>query len=122
MHESELLILVLLVVLPGLSVVARQIDVPYPILLVVAGLVLGVLPGLPDPELDPDLVLVIFLPPLLYYAAFAANLRPLTMLSVGLVIATAAAVAAVAHALVDMPWAAAFALGGILAPTDPIAA
>src|SRR4051812_24898830 len=129
MHESELLILVLLVVLPTLSVVARQVDVPYPILLVVAGLILGLLPGLPDPELDPDLVLVIFLPPLLYYAAFAAdlramrsNLRPLTMLSVGLVIVTAAAVAAVAHTWLDMPWAAAFALGGILAPTDPIAA
>src|SRR5215208_3366545 len=129
MHESELLILVLLVVLPGLSVVARQIDVPYPILLVVAGLILGALPGLPDPELDPDLVLVIFLPPLLYYAAFAAdlrdmraNLRPLTLLSVGLVIVTAAAVALVAHAWLDMPWAVAFALGGILAPTDPIAA
>ena len=129
MHESEVLILVLLVVLPGLSVVARQIDVPYPILLVVAGLILGALPGLPDPELDPDLVLVIFLPPLLYQAAFFADLRdmranwrPLTLLSVGLVVVTAAAVAAVAHALLDIPWAAAFALGGILAPTDPIAA
>ncbi len=129
MHESELLILVLLVVLPGLSVVSRQINVPYPILLVVAGLILGVLPGLPDPELDPDLVLVLFLPPLLYQAAFfadlrdmRANLRPLTLLSVGLVLVTATAVAAVAHVMLDIPWAAAFALGGILAPTDPIAA
>jgi Na+/H+ antiporter len=129
MHESELLILVLLVVLPTLSVVAQQIDVPFPILLVVAGLILGALPGLPDPELDPDLVLVIFLPPLLYQAAFftdlrsmRSNLRPLTLLSVGLVIVTAAVVAVVAHAMLDMPWAVAFALGGILAPTDPIAA
>jgi monovalent cation/hydrogen antiporter len=129
MHESELLILVLLVVLPGLSVVSRQTNVPYPILLVLAGLILGVLPGLPDPELDPDLVLVLFLPPLLYQAAFfadlrdmRANLRPLTLLSIGLVLVTAAAVAAVAHVLLDIPWAAAFALGGILAPTDPIAA
>jgi CPA1 family monovalent cation:H+ antiporter len=129
MHESELLILVLLVVLPGISVVARQIDVPFPILLVVAGLILGVLPGLPDPELDPDLVLVLFLPPLLYQAAFfadlrdmRANIRPLTLLAVVLVIVTASVVAVVAHELLDMPWAAAFALGGILAPTDPIAA
>jgi CPA1 family monovalent cation:H+ antiporter len=129
MHESEVLILILLVVLPAISVVARQIEVPYPILLVVAGLILGVLPGLPEPELDPDLVLVIFLPPLLYQAAFftdlrdmRANLRPLTLLSVGLVLVTAAVVAVVAHTWLDLPWAAAFALGGILAPTDPIAA
>src|SRR4051812_29300673 len=129
MHESEVLILILLVVLPGLSVLARVIDVPFPILLALGGIVLGVVPGLPDPVLNPDLVLVIFLPPLLYQASFfadlramRANLRPLTLLSVGLVVVTAAVVAAVAHMVLDMPWAAAFALGGILAPTDPIAA
>ena len=129
MHETELLLLVLLVVLPGLSVVARQIDVPYPILLVLGGLVLGLLPGLPEPELDPDLVLVIFLPPLLYVAAFYANLRDLranlrgiSMLAIGLVLLTAVIVACVAHYVLDIPWAAAFALGGVLAPTDPVAA
>ena len=129
MHETELLLLVLLVVLPGLSVVARQIDVPYPILLVLAGLVLGLLPGLPDPQLDPDLVLVIFLPPLLYVAAFfadlrdlRANLRAISLLSIGLVLVTAVTVALAAHHVLDLPWAAAFALGAVLAPTDPIAA
>jgi CPA1 family monovalent cation:H+ antiporter len=117
-----------LVVVPALSVLARQLNVPYVILLVVAGLALGLLPGLPDPKLEPDLVLVIFLPPLLYQAAFFAdlrdlrsNLRPLTLMSVGLVLVTAVIVAWVAHAVLDVPWAAAFALGGILAPTDPIA-
>jgi CPA1 family monovalent cation:H+ antiporter len=129
MHESEQLILVLLVALPALSVIARQIDVPYPILLVLGGLALGLLPGLPDPELEPDLVLVIFLPPLLYVAAFFADLRALradlraiSLLSVGLVLLTAVFVALAARLALDLPWAAAFALGGILAPTDPIAA
>ena len=129
MNDSEVLILVLLVALPGLNVIARQLDVPYPILLVLGGLVLGLLPGLPDPELEPDLVLVIFLPPLLYVAAFfadlnalRADLRAISLLSFGLVLLTAVLVAVVARLTLDIPWAAAFALGGILAPTDPIAA
>jgi CPA1 family monovalent cation:H+ antiporter len=129
MHETEQLLLILLVALPALSVLARVIDVPYPILLVIGGLALGLLPGLPEPQLQPDLVLVIFLPPLLYVAAFfadlrslRANLRPISLLSIGLVLLTAVAVAIAARLLLDVPWAAAFALGGILAPTDPIAA
>src|SRR5687768_6511043 len=85
---------------------------------------------MPDAELEPELVLVIFLPPLLYSAAFfaslrdlRANLRPISLMAIGLVIATACAVAVVAHALIDgLPWAAAFALGAIVAPTDPVAA
>ncbi len=129
MHDAELLILVLLVALPGLSVIARQLDVPYPILLVIGGLLLGLVPGLPEPELEPDLVLVIFLPPLLYVAAFFADLRALrsdlraiSLLSIGLVLLTAVLVAVAARMALDVPWAAAFALGGIRAPTDPIAA
>jgi CPA1 family monovalent cation:H+ antiporter len=129
MHDTEVLLLILLIAVPALSVIAGALDVPYPILLVLAGVVLGLLPGLPNPQLHPDLVLVIFLPPLLYVAAFfadlrdlRANLRPIAFLSIGLVIATAVAVAVVAHSLLDIPWAAAFALGAILAPTDPIAA
>ena len=124
-----MLLLVLLVVLPGLSVISRQINVPYPILLVLGGLVLGLLPGLPNPELEPDLVLVIFLPPLLYVAAFfadlrslRANARPISILSIGLVLITASVVALVARHVLDLSWAAAFVLGGVLAPTDPIAA
>jgi CPA1 family monovalent cation:H+ antiporter len=118
------------VAVAGLGAASRLIGVPYPIVLVVGGLVLGFVPGLPDAELDPDLVLVIFLPPLLYAAAFFANLRDLkadlrsiSLLAVGLVVATAVAVAVAAHAVIDgLPWAAAFALGAIVAPTDPVAA
>jgi Na+/H+ antiporter len=130
MHETELLILGLLVAIPALSVVARVIGVPYPIVLVVGALPLGFIPGVPDVELDPDLVLVIFLPPLLYVAAFFTDLRALradaraiSLTSIGLVLFTTCAVAVVAHALIDgLPWAAAFALGAIVSPTDPLAA
>src|SRR5215204_6440856 len=91
---------------------------------------MGFVPGLPEVALQPELVLVIFLPPLLYSAAFFASLRDLkydlrsiSLMAVGLVIATACAVAVVAHALIDgLPWAAAFTLGAIVAPTDPLAA
>jgi Na+/H+ antiporter len=128
-NKTDLLLLVLLVALPALSVLSRALDVPYQILLVLGGLALGVIPGLPAPQLPPDLVLVIFLPPLLYVAAFYAdlrdlrdNVRPISMLSIGLVLATAAVVAIVAHSALHLPWAAAFTLGAILAPTDPIAA
>src|ERR671914_691101 len=130
MHEVELVLVSLLVAVAGLAAAARAVDVPYPIVLVVGGLALGFVPGLPEAELEPELVLVVFLPPLLYSAAFFANLhdlrrdvRAISMLAVGLVLATMCTVAAVAHALVDgLPWAAAFALGAIVAPTDPIAA
>jgi CPA1 family monovalent cation:H+ antiporter len=113
-----------------LAAASRAIGVPYPIVLVLGGLVMGFVPGIPDVQLEPELVLVIFLPPLLYSAAFFASLRDLrydvrtiSLLAIGLVIATACAVAVVAHALIeDLPWAAAFALGAIVAPTDPLAA
>jgi Na+/H+ antiporter len=129
-HEVELVLVSLLVAVAVLGTVARMANVPYPIVLVVGGLALGFVPGVPEVELAPDLVLVIFLPPLLYSAAFFAdlhdlrrNLRPISLLAIGLVLATMCTVAVVAHALVDgLPWAAAFALGAIVAPTDPVAA
>ena len=104
--------------------------VPYPILLVLGGLVIGLLPGMPDIELPPDLVLVAFLPPLLYAAAFytslrelRANVRPIGVLAVGLVFATMGGVALVAHSIVEgLSWAEAFILGAVVAPTDPLAA
>jgi CPA1 family monovalent cation:H+ antiporter len=128
-HFGEVL-LGLMVAVAALTAVARAVGVPYPIFLVVGGLVLGFVPGAPTLELDPDLVLVLFLPPLLYSAAFfsnlrdlRANLRPISLLAIGLVVLTACAVAVVAHALIDgLPWAAAFALGAVVAPTDPLAA
>jgi monovalent cation/hydrogen antiporter len=124
------LILGLMVAVAALSTVARLINVPYPILLVLGGLALSLIPGMPEVDLDPDLVLVLFLPPLLYAAAFFSSLRDLkrdlrsiTMTAVGLVVVTAVGVAVIAHTLIDgMPWAAAFALGAIVAPTDPVAA
>ena len=130
MHGVELILISLLVAVAGLAAASRAIGVPYPIVLVLGGLVMGFLPGLPDAVLEPELVLVVFLPPLLYSAAFFANLRDLradlrsiSLLAIGLVIATAASVAVAAHALIDgLPWAAAFALGAIVAPTDPVAA
>jgi Na+/H+ antiporter len=130
MDHIEAVIISVLVAVAGLSALATRVGVPYPILLVVGGLALGFVPGMPDVRLQPELVLVVFLPPLLYSGAFFANLRELradtrtiTLLSTALVAVTAAAVAVAVHALVDgLPWAACFALGAIVAPTDPIAA
>lgn len=107
-----------------------KLRIPYPILLVLGGLALGFAPGMPEIDLPPDLVLVGVLPPLLYGAAFftslrdlRANVRPVGLLSVGLVLLTMVVVAVVAHALVpELPWAAAFVLGAVVSPTDPIAA
>jgi Na+/H+ antiporter len=104
--------------------------VPYPIVLVIGGALFGFIPGLPEVKLDPQVVLVVFLPPLVYGAAiyanfndFRAGLRTLTLSTVALVLATMCAVAWVAHALIPgLPWAAAFVLGAIVSPTDPLAA
>jgi monovalent cation/hydrogen antiporter len=113
----------------ALATLANRIKIPYPILLVLGGLVLGFVPGLPRVELEPDVVFLLFLPPLLYVSAiftswrdFRANLRPISLLAVGLVLMTTCVVAAVAHWAVGLPWAAAFALGAIVSPTDAIAA
>src|ERR671933_2655241 len=130
MGQAEILIAGLLVAVAGLSALARRLSVPYPIVLVVGGAVFGFVPGLPEVKLDPEIVLVVFLPPLLYsssiYANFGdlrANLRALTLSTVGLVLATMCAVAWAAHALIPgLPWEAAFVLGAVVSPTDPLAA
>jgi monovalent cation/hydrogen antiporter len=131
LHERELVqLLGLLIGVGVLLFVAPMARVPYPILMVLGGLVLSFAPGLPEFDLPPELVLVAFLPPLLYSAAFFTSLRDLranvysiSLLSLGLVGATTVAVAVVAHAVVDgLPWAAAFVLGAAVSPTDPIAA
>jgi monovalent cation/hydrogen antiporter len=122
-------ILFLLVAVAALATLANKIYIPYPILLVLGGLVLGFVPGLPQVELEPDVVFLLFLPPLLYVSAiftswrdFRANLRAISLLAVGLVLMTTCVVAAVAHWVVGLPWAAAFVLGAIVSPTDAIAA
>ena len=124
------LLLVLLAAVAAVSGTARRFGVPAPFALVIAGLVASYLPGVPQIELDPDTMLVLVLPPLLYaaalstaYADFRANLRPIGLLSVGLVLVTAGVVGLVAHLVVpDLPLAAALALGAIVAPPDAIAA
>ena len=129
MHElGPVLLVVLGVCLARLA--AGRTGVSPPVLLVLGGLAVAALPGEAALHLDPEVVLVLVLPPLLYSAAlessllaFRANLRPIVLLSVGLVIFTAAVVGTVAHLVVpDLPWAAALALGAIVAPPDAVAA
>jgi monovalent cation/hydrogen antiporter len=113
-----------------LTALARRLPVPTPILQVIAGLLVGLLPGSSLPALDPDLVFFVFLPPILWSAAygtslreFKSNLHSISVLAVALVIVTAIAVAAAARALIpDLPWAVALALGAIVSPPDAIAA
>ena len=128
MREVETIVL-LLVVIVVLVMLARRLNVPYPIPLVLGGLALGFVPGLPHVAMPPDLVLLVFLPPLLYsesvtlsWRDIRANLRPIGMLSIGLVAMTTLLVAVTAHAVVPgLPWTAAFVLGAIVAPTDEVA-
>src|SRR5438128_2980475 len=129
---SSILILVLglLVAMVALAIIAPRLHIPYSILLVLGGLLLGFVPGLPRFTLDPDVVFLLFLPPLLYSSArltswrdFRANLRPICLLALGLVLLTTVAVAVVAHVLIpELPWAVAFVLGAIVSPTDAVAA
>ena len=129
MSEIEFLF-VLLVFAAGLVRIADLVRVPYPIVLVIGGLAIGLVPGLPDIVLEPELVFLVFLPPLLTAAGFYASphelwaeRRALGFLSLGLVLATIVTVAVVAHELVaGLPWAACFVLGAVVAPTDPVAA
>jgi monovalent cation/hydrogen antiporter len=127
--RDELLLLAVLTTITALTVLAPILRVPYPILLVIGGLTLGFLPGVPELTLPPELVLVGILPPLLYSAAFftglrelRANVRPIGLLAVGLVVATMLGVAVVAHIATGLSWSASFVLGAVVAPTDPIAA
>jgi NhaP-type Na+/H+ or K+/H+ antiporter len=130
MAHAEIVIAGLLVAVAGLSALARQMSLPYPIVLVVGGALFGFIPGIPAITLNPNIVLVVFLPPLLYSSAFFSNLgdfraslRSVTLSSIGLVLLTMVAVAVIAHAMIGgMPWGAAFALGAIVSPTDPMAA
>ena len=108
---------------------AGRTTIPEPVLLILAGLAVALVPGLHQVELDPQLTLALFLPPLLYWAALHTNLRdlrrdlrPISMLAVGLVVATTSAVALLAHAALGLPWAVAIVLGAIVAPPDPVAA
>jgi monovalent cation/hydrogen antiporter len=128
--QSVETILTLLGLTTALAFVAHKAKVPYPILLVVGGMGLAFVPGLPSVSLDPQLVFLFFLPPILYAAGyftswrdFRANLVSITLLAVGLVVATTLAVAAVVVGLVPgVPWPAALVLGAIVSPPDAVAA
>src|SRR5919107_11497 len=123
-------VIALLLAGAALAAVARRIGAPYPALVALAGAALALVPGLPTIELDPELALALFVAPVLVDAAFDAsprdlrdNLLPVGGLAVAAVLLTTAAVACVARWLVpDMPWAAAVALGAIVAPPDAAAA
>ena len=128
MNSLEL-ILILLATSVALSIAADRIRLPYPIVLVLGGIALAFTP-VPRLELPPDVVLVLFLPPLLFAAAwltswreFRAHLRTISLLAIGLVVATTCGVALVAHAVIPaMPWSVAFVLGAIVSPPDAVAA
>lgn len=123
-------IVVLFALVVVLVLIARRLALPYPVILVMAGLGLSFVPHLPQVQLNPEVVFYFFLPPLIYPAAlftswrdFRQNLRPILFLAIGLVLLTMVAVAYVAHALLpSLPWAAAFALGAIVSPPDAVAA
>ncbi len=124
------IILFLLLCAVALGWVARHFKFPYPIALVIGGGLLGFVPRLPQLQFDPEFLLVLVLPPILYQAAlltswrdFKANIRPIGLLAIGLVIVTTLAVGATLKLLVpDIPWAAAFVLGAIVSPPDVVAA
>jgi len=126
----DLQLLGILVAVAAFLLGAYRTTLPYPIMLVVGGALLALVPGVPAVSLDPDLVLVIALPPLLYSAAFFSslsdlreNVRPIALLAVGCVLLTVVGVALVAHTIIDgLSWEAAFVLGAVVSPTDPVAA
>ena len=127
MHPVQLVV-ALLVVLVALVALANRLNISYPIVLVLGGLILAIPPRMPEIRLEPDIVFLVFLPPLLFSDAlnsswrdFRENWRPIFLLSVGLVLATTVSVLLVAHLLLRMAWGPAFVLGAILGPTDTVA-
>jgi Na+/H+ antiporter len=128
MEAKFQIFLILLAVLAGTALLARRINIAPAILLLLAGIGLAFVPGMPAVELPPELVLLVVLPPLIYSASvamswreFKSNLRPIILLAVGCVIFTAFAVAAATHYLIGLPWGVGFLLGAIVAPPDVVA-
>src|SRR3954451_21932025 len=120
--------LILLAVLAGTALVARRFNIAPAILLMLSGVGLAFVPGMPPVELPPELVLLMVLPPLIYSASvamswreFKKNLRPIVLLAVGAVIFTAALVATATHYFIGLPWGLGFLLGAIVAPPDVVA-
>ncbi|MBL7874229.1 MAG: cation:proton antiporter, partial [Cyclobacteriaceae bacterium] len=123
-------ILLLLAVVTALAQITDRIRIPYPILLVLAGIGIGLVPGLPAMTVDPDVVFLIFLPPVLYAAAwntswpdFKKSIRPISLLAIGCVLFTMVIVAIAAHEFIpDFGWLESFVLGAIVSPPDAVAA
>jgi Na+/H+ antiporter len=120
--------LILLAALAGVALLARRVHIAPAVLLLLSGITLAFIPGMPLVELPPELVLLVVLPPLIYSASvamswreFRFNLRPIILLSVGCVIFTATAVAVATHYLIGLPWSIGFLLGAIVAPPDVVA-
>ncbi|GCE23653.1 Na+/H+ antiporter [Dictyobacter kobayashii] len=129
MPETITLIFFLFIAIVILAIIAIRLHIPYAIMLVIGGLLMAFIPGLPAIRVDPDWILFVFLPPLIYSSAwqtswreFRTNLRPILLLSIGLVLATTILVAVVSHFLIGLPWPVAFVLGAIISPTDAVAA
>ena len=128
MESKFQIFLILLAVLAGTALLARRVNIAPAILLLLAGIVLAFVPGMPELALPPEVVLLLVLPPLIYSASvamswreFKHNLRPIILLAVGCVVFTAAAVAAATHYLIGLPWNVGFLLGAIVAPPDAVA-
>lgn len=128
--ENIYLIIILLFVITFLWLISKRFNFPFPIVLVVLGLLLSLIPGMPTLEVSPDIIFFLFLPPLLYYAAwntswhdFRAAIRPISLAAIGLVLFTTVAVAVVAHYLIPaFSWPVAFLLGAIISPPDVVSA
>ena len=126
--STVLLLAALLAGIVALTPLADRLRVPFPVLLTLFGLAVPLIPGVPSLEIEPELILPVVLPPLLFAATqrttvreFRENARPILLLAVGLTLVTAGVIAVLAHAL-GLPWGAAFVLGAIVAPPDPVAA
>src|ERR1700730_17434406 len=122
------IVVLLLVVVAAVAVIAIRLKIPPAILLVLTGVGLALVPGLPSVELAPELVLLLVLPPVIYSSAvamswreFRFNLRPIALLAIGCVVFTTAATAAAMHMLLGLPWGPGFVLGAIVSPPDALA-
>src|ERR1700691_517946 len=121
-------LVVLLIVIAAVAVLAKRLNIPPAILLVLTGVLLSLIPGLPAVELEPSFVLLLVLPPVIYASAvsmswreFRFNLRPISLLAIGCVIFTTIAAAAAAHWMLGLAWPVAFVLGAIVSPPDAVA-
>jgi NhaP-type Na+/H+ or K+/H+ antiporter len=128
MNTDELTISVVLASMVAVIILARKLNIAYPILLLLTGLLIGFVPGAPSLEIDPEIILLGALPPLLFYHSFLTSSREIkrnagaiVTLSIGLVFVTTAVVAALAHLAFGLPLAASIALGAMVGPTDPVA-